>query len=303
MSTALELRDVRVEYPGPRGTRFSAVDGVRLSISKGESVAIVGESGCGKTTLARAILGLQPYSGIIERDGKPVRGTHPSQAREVGMVWQNPFASLDAKWTTGRSVQEPLRLLGLDNDLDALFQEVGLDPDFRHRYPHQMSGGQRQRVAIARAIGPRPPLLLCDEPTAALDLSVQAQVLNLLKDLQAATGCAVLYISHDLATVRYIAHRVAVMYLGRIVEIGETEQIFERPQHPYTAMLLEGMLDHDHIGHLPEIREDSQPGRTSKGCLFANRCLVRTDRCWEDRPSLEGTEQHQSACWNKINPS
>lgn len=288
----LDVRDVRVEF-GP----VRALDGVSLQVKKGETVAVVGESGCGKTTLARAVLGLQPFSGgSIYLGGTEVRGVRPNMAQEVGIVWQDPYASLDPRWTVGRSAQEPARIAGESVDLDKLFNEVGLDPSFASRYPHQLSGGQRQRVAIARALALRPPLITCDEPTAALDLSIRAQILNLLKAIQAELGCSFLYISHDLMTVRFLADRIAVMYLGRIVEEGPTEQVFTDPRHPYTVMLLESAPTLDKLGQLPEAvaGELPDPRQRFKGCRFASRCPRVQPVCLETDPqrTMEGERSY-----------
>ncbi|MCE9558216.1 MAG: ABC transporter ATP-binding protein [Armatimonadetes bacterium] len=220
------------------GKQVLAVDGVSLTVGEGESFALVGESGCGKTTLARAILGLQPLtSGCIAVNGEPLQRNR--LAEQIGIVWQDPYASLDPRWTIGRSLAEPGKLMGRAVDLAALMSDVGLDPSLADRYPHQLSGGQRQRVAIGRALALRPPLVILDEPTAALDLSIQAQILNLLKDIQQQTKTSFLYISHDLLTVRYIANRVAVMLRGQIVEEGPVDQIFDHPTNEYTRTLLD----------------------------------------------------------------
>jgi len=270
----LQIRDVHVEFPSQGGI-VRALDGVSLNVEKGETVAVVGESGCGKTTLARCVLGLQPMTtGEIELIGKRVHGTSRGAVERVGMVWQDPYASLDPKWTVARSMQEPLRLVGKKRDLDEMFREVGLDPSLKDRYPHQLSGGQRQRVAIGRALALKPPLVICDEPTAALDLSIRAQILNLLRDLQQSLGSSFLYISHDLTTVRYLADRVAVMYFGRIVEIGPTEQIFTDPRHWYTKALLDSAPDITKLLHLPEAPVGEIPDPRSKfvGCRYAGRC-------------------------------
>jgi ABC-type oligopeptide transport system ATPase subunit len=237
----LEVKDVHVEFAGPGGV-VKALNGVSLQVEKGEILAVVGESGCGKTTLARCILGLQPLvSGQIRLDGEEVRGTPRRLAEKVGMVWQDPFASLNPRWRVGKSALEPLALVGKSGSRKAgeIFEEVGLDPKFVTRFPHQLSGGQRQRVAIGRALALKPPLVICDEPTAALDLSIRAQILNLLKDIQDVNHCAILYISHDLTTVRFLADRVAVMYRGEIVEEGATEDVFTNPRHEYTRTLLD----------------------------------------------------------------
>lgn len=277
----LEINDIHVEFPGQGGV-VRALDGVSLTVDKGETVAVVGESGCGKTTLARCVLGLQPtVAGEIRLLDKKVQGTPRGAVERVGMVWQDPYASLDPKWTVGRSMSEPLRLSGKKRDLGEMFQEVGLDPGLKDRFPHQLSGGQRQRVAIGRALALKPPLVICDEPTAALDLSIRAQILNLLRDLQRSVGSSFLYISHDLTTVRYLADRVAVMYFGRIVEMGETEQIFRDPRHWYTKALLDSAPDITKLLQLPDapVGEIPDPRTKFVGCRYAGRCFHAQADC------------------------
>lgn len=283
----LEIHDVHVEFPGQGGI-VRALDGVSLTVEKGETVAVVGESGCGKTTLARCVLGLQPMtSGRIELLGHHIKGTPKGVVERVGMVWQDPYASLDPKWTVGRSIHEPLNLVGKKRDVEEMFTEVGLDPNLRNRYPHQLSGGQRQRVAIGRALALKPPLVICDEPTAALDLSIRAQILNLLRDLQNSLGSSFLYISHDLTTVRYLADRVAVMYFGRIVEVGKTEQIFTDPRHPYTKALLDSAPDITKLLQLPHPPPGEIPDPRTKfvGCRYAGRCTNALTMCREIDPA------------------
>jgi oligopeptide/dipeptide ABC transporter ATP-binding protein len=204
------------------------------------------------------------------------------------MVWQDPYASLNPRWPVGRSVLEPCRLTGKTADPAALFREVGLDERFLPRYPHQLSGGQRQRVAIGRALGPKPPLVICDEPTAALDLSIRAQILNLLKAVQTAEGCAFLYISHDLTTVRFLADRVAVMYLGRVVETGPTEAVFRSPRHPYTKALLDSAPTLDRLMHLPDAPPGELPDPRERfvGCRYAGRCPNATEFCAKVDPPV-----------------
>lgn len=285
----LRVEDIRVRFP-VKGGFVNALDGVSLEVRAGETVAVVGESGCGKTTLARAILGLQPFEGgSIRLGGRSVQGVERGQAARVGMVWQDPYASLDPKWRVGKSVTEPLTIAGRDESIDELLRDVGLDPVLASRYPHQLSGGQRQRVAIARALALKPPLVICDEPTAALDLSIQAQVLNLLKDLQAELGCAYLYISHDLLTVRFLADRIAVMYLGRIVEEGPTAEVFRCPRHPYTKALLESSPSIETLGQLPEAAKGELPDPTTRfvGCRFAGRCPKAQDLCLKQDPAAQ----------------
>jgi oligopeptide/dipeptide ABC transporter ATP-binding protein len=276
-----------------------AVDKVSLTVEPGEIVAVVGESGCGKTTLARAVLGLQGLAGgEIELAGERVQGVSKNQAERVGMVWQDPYASLNPKWTVGKSVQEPLKLAGKSTNLTELFESVGLESRFMDRYPHQLSGGQRQRVAIARALALQPPLVICDEPTAALDLSIRAQILNLLKDVQQKNGCSFLYISHDLTTVRFLADRVAVMYLGRIVEVGPTEAVFQSPHHWYTRALLDSAPTLERLLHLPAAPpgEIPDPRATFAGCRFAGRCPRAEALCSAEDPSRSTVENHSWYC-------
>lgn len=236
MSDLLRVSDACVEFRS-HGSSVKALDGVSFSIGRGECLAVVGESGSGKTTLARSILGLQKLDrGNIEWLGGDTSGL---LAERIGMVWQDPYASLDPRWKVGRSIAEPCEIARKACNLPDLMRQVGLDPAFADRFPHQMSGGQRQRVAIARALALRPPLVLCDEPTSALDLSVQAQVLNLLQDLQKELGCSYIYVSHSLTTVRYIAQRVLVMWRGQVVEEGPVDQVFDHPAHDYTRSLIQ----------------------------------------------------------------
>lgn len=282
----LAIEDAAVEFQSPGGS-VRALDGVSLTVESGQTVAVVGESGCGKTTLARAVLGLQPLkSGRIRLMDREIKGTNRLNASQVGMVWQDPYASLDPRWRVGRSVTEPLAISGTRGDAKAIFTEVGLDPKLVDRYPHQLSGGQRQRVAIGRALALKPPLVICDEPTAALDLSIRAQILNLLRSIQEHLHCSFLYISHDLTTVRFLADRVAVMYLGRIVEEGPTESIFSDPRHPYTRALLESAPSIERLMHLPEAPKGEIPDPRTKfiGCRFAGRCPNVMDMCLTDDP-------------------
>ena len=286
MSAILEIEDVQVEFGGPGGS-VRALDGVSLRVDAGETVAVVGESGCGKTTLARAVLGLQPLvGGGIRLGGDPVKGVARTNAERVGMVWQDPYASLNPKWTVGRSATEPFRIASRKGDPEAIFEEVGLDPQMIGRYPHQLSGGQRQRVAIGRALALKPPLVICDEPTAALDLSIRAQILNLLKAVQRANGCSFLYISHDLTTVRFLADRVAVMYLGRIVEEGPSEAIFTHPRHPYTKALLDSAPSLERLLELPEAPPGEIPDPRTRfvGCRYAGRCPNAREDCLKIDP-------------------
>ncbi|MCO5297870.1 MAG: ABC transporter ATP-binding protein [Fimbriimonadaceae bacterium] len=294
----VEVEDAVVEFTAPGGV-IRALDGVSLRVDRGETLAVVGESGCGKTTLARVILGLQPLTaGWLEMDGKRILGTPRRIAEKVGIVWQDPYASLDPRWSVGRSVLEPLSVMGKSGSAEEIFQEVGLDPAYVGRYPHQLSGGQRQRVAIGRALALKPPLVICDEPTAALDLSIRAQILNLLRDVQASRGCSFLYISHDLLTVRFLATRVAVMYLGKVVEEGPTEAIFTSPRHPYTKALLESAPTLDKLRTLPDPLPGELPDPRTRfpGCRFAGRCPRAAADCLEIDPQPTVIEDRRFRC-------
>jgi oligopeptide/dipeptide ABC transporter ATP-binding protein len=303
--TILQVKDAVVEFKSHQGI-VRALDGVSLTVEQGETVAVVGESGCGKTTLARAVLGLQPLaSGHIQLLDREVRGTNRRMAEAVGMVWQDPYASLNPGWTVSRSLREPADLTGHKIDVPKLFTEVGLDDRFLDRFPHQLSGGQRQRVAIGRALALKPPLVICDEPTAALDLSIRAQILNLLKDVQKESKCSFLYISHDLTTVRFLADRVAVMYMGRIVEEARTEDLFRDPRHPYTKALLDSAPSLDKLMQLPAAPEGEIPDPFAKisGCRFAGRCQFALTNCKENDPSVQMEDQRRYYCFNPIGKS
>lgn len=299
----VKIEDAVVQFSTPRGT-IRAVDGVSLEVGKKEAVAVVGESGCGKTTLARAVLGLQPLAeGQISIDGKVVDEPKKGHAKQVGIVWQDPFASIEPLWRVRRILNEPFRLNGQDGDIEKLMDEVGLDRRLADRFPHELSGGQRQRVAIGRALALRPPLVICDEPTAALDLSIQAQILNLLKDIKDETGCSLLYISHDLLTVRYLSDRVAVMYMGQIVETGPTEEVFNYPKHPYTKILLDSAPTLEEIGSMPPAvtGEIPDPFQEFQGCKFASRCPLAIDECRAAKPGWYGDESHGALCIRPLN--
>jgi oligopeptide/dipeptide ABC transporter ATP-binding protein len=295
----LRIEDAAVIFAGAGGA-VRAVDGVSLELQHGETLAVVGESGCGKTTLARAVLGLQPLAaGRIKIGGREVRGVARHVARQVGMVWQDPYASLNPKWPIGRSILEPVRLVGEKVDATEILEEVGLDPKMAGRYPHQLSGGQRQRAAIGRALVLKPPLIICDEPTAALDLSIRAQILNLLKRIQRTHGCSLLYISHDLLTVQFLASKVAVMYMGQIVEQGPTAEVFASPRHPYTRALLDSAPSLDKLLQLPKALpgELPDPRQLPRGCRFANRCERRQEICFESLPDLEPVGERRWRCY------
>ena len=294
-----------------RGAQLHAVESVDLDIAQGEVLAVVGESGSGKSTLARCILRLiEPTAGRVEFDGEDVTamtGRKLSGFRQrVQPVFQDPFSSLDPRWTVGQSVREALDAyaIGTKHERDTrvadLLDRVGLSPELAGRRPHELSGGQRQRVGIAAALAPSPALIVADEPVSALDVSVQAQVLNLLAELQRDLQLAILFVAHDLAVVEHISHRVAVMYLGRIVETGTTEAVFRDPQHPYTQALLAAIPLPDPSRHLrpPELRgEIPSPISPPSGCRFHTRCPVAIERCAHEDPEMtDFGSGHQAAC-------
>jgi len=299
-----------------------AVDGVSFTLERGETLSLVGESGCGKTTTAKSVIRLvEPTSGSVRLDGEDLLALNSEQMRQrrrdVQIVFQDPYASLSPRLKVGEILAEPLKNFGFGaGDSPAgperrervqwLLARVGLRPDAAERYPHEFSGGQRQRLGIARALALNPKLIVCDEPVSALDVSVQAQVVNLLMDLQAELGISYLFVAHDLAVVRHISHRVAVMYLGQIVELAPRDALFKQPRHPYTEVLLSAVP-------LPDPRRRAQrqallgeppsPANPPSGCRFHTRCPMAQPLCREQAPTLapsktagEASQTHWVAC-------
>jgi oligopeptide/dipeptide ABC transporter ATP-binding protein len=312
----LRVEGLVKHFPTDRGLLSSgavvhAVDGIDVEIRPGEVLAVVGESGSGKSTLARCVLRLiDATAGRIVFDGRDItalRGRELAGFRQqVQPVFQDPFSSIDPRWRVGRSVAEALDAFRIGTKAERrervvdLLDRVGLDPSFARRRPHELSGGQRQRVGIAAALAPEPKLIVADEPVSALDVSVQAQVLNLLADLQRDLSLAILFVAHDLSVVEHLGHRTAVMYLGKIVETGPTERVFHDPRHPYTKALLEAIPHPDPgrplVGSALE-GEIPSPIAPPSGCRFRTRCPVAIERCTVDEPEMSvfGTG-HTAAC-------
>ncbi len=308
MSEALvSIRDLKVHFPFRRSLfgaagAIKAVDGVSLDIAPGETIGLVGESGCGKSTLGNSILRVvEPTGGTISfRGGDIAKLDRPGLRqvrRRIQMIFQDPFSSLDPKLPIGESIGEPLLVHGvargaeLRRRVGELLQRVGLRPEHIGRYPHQFSGGQRQRIVIARALALDPDLIICDEPVSALDVSVRSQILNLLLDLQRASGTAFLFISHDLSVVRHISDRIAVMYLGKIVELAARDALFAAPQHPYTQALISAIPVPDPEAQMRRKRillpgEIPSPAKPPPGCAFQTRCPVAEARCRKEAPPL-----------------
>ncbi len=308
----LEAKDLVKEFPAKGRKKVHAVSHVDLTIRAGETLALVGESGCGKSTLGRTLIGLiPPTAGTVTFEGTDLTALSQKELapyrRQMQLIFQDPYASLDPRMTVRDIVAEPLETYGVCPDRAAttqrvreLLDEVGIPEEFLYRYPHQFSGGQRQRIGIARAIALRPRLIVCDEPVSALDVSVQSQILNLLKDLQERFALTYLFISHDLSVVRFMADRVAVMFLGKLCEVGTGADVYARPLHPYTRFLLEAIPQAD-----PRLRDDEKnllqgeipsPIDPPAGCRFHTRCPYATDRCRTEPPSLRPLEGRLVAC-------
>ncbi len=278
---------------------LKAVQDVSFTIGRRETFALVGESGSGKSTVAKMVVGLlEPTAGSVTIDGIDMwRGSEAGDLRalrrRIQMIFQDPYASLNPRWRVGRIIADPIRAFGLAKDnaeiehrTGELLRLVGLDPADARKYPHEFSGGQRQRICIARALSSKPQFLVCDEPTSALDVSVQAQILNLMRDLQDQFGLTYLFISHNLAVVRHMATRIGVMYLGRLVEVAPTAELFAAPQHPYTRMLLDAVPDLKMSGRPRKMIEGEIPNPINPptGCAFHPRCPIAVERCRNEVP-------------------
>ncbi|MDA8052486.1 MAG: ATP-binding cassette domain-containing protein [Rhodospirillales bacterium] len=310
--TLLAVTDLTVHFPSRRGPPVRAVDGVSFTIAAHETLGLVGESGCGKTTVANAVLGLvQPTAGSIRLNGEELAGANRARLRtlrrRMQMVFQDPAGALNPRLTIGGAIAEPLVTRGLARGATArarvaeLLNAVGLRPDHAPLFPHQLSGGQRQRAVIARAIALTPALLVCDEPTSALDVSVRAQILNLFLDLQRTQGMALLFVSHDITVVRHVSDRVAVMYLGRLVEVAARDTLFAAPRHPYTRALLAAVPEPDPAAQRgrPRLRlagEIPSPAAPPPGCTFHTRCPLAIPRCRAEPPALRALGGTFVAC-------
>jgi peptide/nickel transport system ATP-binding protein/oligopeptide transport system ATP-binding protein len=314
----LSVRKLSAHFPARRGLFgrardfIRAVDDVTFEIRRGETLGLVGESGCGKSTLGRTVLALRKAdAGEVTFDGRSVFALDPGDLkalrRDMQLVFQDPFASLNPRLTVGKSVRAALDIHNVGDRgertrlVEEIFLRVGLRRSHTTRFPHEFSGGQRQRIGIARALVLKPKFLVCDEPVSALDVSIQAQILNLLKDLQAEYGLTYLFISHNLAVVEHMADRVAVMYYGRIVEIADRDELYANPRHPYTRALLDAVPapDPEKRGMKLEVRgEPPDPAHLPSGCRFRNRCPFALERCAREEPTLApARDAHLVACW------
>jgi oligopeptide transport system ATP-binding protein len=320
-TTTLSVTDLKVHFPISSGFLIrrqtgavKAVDGVSFDVAPGETLGLVGESGSGKTTTGRAILQLQrPTSGSVQFRGVELTAVSAKHMRpfrsEMQIIFQDPYGSLNPRMSAGQIVGEPLTVHGLAGDKNQrrdrvaeLLERVGMNPAMIGRYPHEFSGGQRQRIGIARALAGEPSFIVCDEPVSALDVSIQAQILNLLTDLQAEFNISYLFIAHDLSVVRHISDRVAVMYLGKIMELASSEELYENPTHPYTRALMSAVPIPDPV--LERRRERivlagdiPSPINPPSGCVFRTRCPIATEECAEVVPELiDRGNRHQVAC-------
>ena len=308
----LEARGISKEFPASGKKSVHAVSDVSLQIREGETLGLVGESGCGKSTLGRLMIRtLKPTSGEVWFRGKNITAMGDKEflpnRKEMQLIFQDPYASLDPRMTVRDLVAEPIETWHLCKGREAVTERVkellwavGMPEEFLYRYPHQFSGGQRQRIGIARAVAADPAFIVCDEPVSALDVSVQNQILNLLKELKSSRKLTYLFISHDLSVVRYLADRVCVMFLGKICEIGPTEEVYSHPRHPYTRFLLDAVPVPDPAHREKETRllegEPPSPADPPSGCRFRTRCPYATERCAREEPEPRDLDGVQAAC-------
>ncbi|MGQ9491226.1 MAG: ABC transporter ATP-binding protein [Anaerolineae bacterium] len=316
----LEVHDLKMWFPIRRGVLqrkvgdVKAVDGISFFIYKGETLGLVGESGCGKSTTGRAILQLyRPTGGQVLFEGQELTALKGEalrrMRRHMQMIFQDPYASLNPRMTVGSIIAEPLEVHGIGTRAERLdrvrelLKVVGLNPYFINRYPHEFSGGQRQRIGVARALAVNPSFIVCDEPISALDVSIQAQVINLLEDLQEQFGLTYLFIAHDLSVVRHISDRIAVMYLGKIMELADRDELYRNPMHPYSQALLSAVPIPDPVVEEKRKRiilegDVPSPANPPKGCHFCTRCPKVMDICREREPDfLDYGDEHYVACW------
>lgn len=317
--TILKVDNLKVYFPVSNGflkkkSFVKAVDGISFDIKKGETFGLVGESGCGKSTTGRAIVKIyKPTDGIVEFEGKDVtkiKGTDIKQfKKDMQMIFQDPYASLNPRMTVGEIIREPMDIHGIydtkeerEKRVRELLEIVGLKPDHIRRYPHEFSGGQRQRIGIARTLALNPKFIVCDEPISALDVSIQAQVINLLEEIQEKMGISYLFIAHDLSMVKHISDRIGVMYLGNMVEVGNSDDVYHHPLHPYTQALLSSVLipDPKAAGLKKRIVLEGElpsPIDPPSGCVFRTRCPKATERCAQEKPKLRSVDGRQVACF------